>query len=156
MSTKTTNYELIKPSLVDPADITAINPNWDKIDTTLKAKADLTNGKIPSSQLDLSSKVNKTGDELTGALDFKNTDQFKAISKTRVINTNEYYVSLGCGIIGGEGVIAMEARLQPPTSGSSSILGRLEIGSRGVAFTDASNKRTQLYSSGLVDASVES
>lgn len=35
MSTTTTNFDLIKPALSDPADVTATNPNWDKIDTTL-------------------------------------------------------------------------------------------------------------------------
>lgn len=36
MSTTTTNLGLIKPELTDVADITAMNPNWDKIDTELK------------------------------------------------------------------------------------------------------------------------
>lgn len=36
MSTTTTNYGLIKPALTDSADITQMNPNWDKIDTKLK------------------------------------------------------------------------------------------------------------------------
>lgn len=36
MSTTTPNFDLIKPELTDPADITAINGNWDKIDTELK------------------------------------------------------------------------------------------------------------------------
>lgn len=40
MSTKTTNYELIKPALTDAADITATNVNWDKIDTKLKELED--------------------------------------------------------------------------------------------------------------------
>lgn len=35
MSTTTTNYGLIKPDLNDPADITAFNTNWDKIDENL-------------------------------------------------------------------------------------------------------------------------
>lgn len=35
MSTTTTNYKLHKPELSDPADITAMNPNWDKIDEEL-------------------------------------------------------------------------------------------------------------------------
>lgn len=39
MSTATTNYSLIKPALTDPADITAMNPNWDKIDSELKNRA---------------------------------------------------------------------------------------------------------------------
>lgn len=35
MSTKTTNYEFVKPEKTDPADITATNENWDKIDVEL-------------------------------------------------------------------------------------------------------------------------
>lgn len=156
MSTKTTNYELIKPALTDPADITTMNPNWDKIDTTLKVKADLTNGKVPSSQLDLTSKVSKSGDELTGALDFKNANDFKAISKTRLIGTTTYYVSLGCGQLGGEGIVAMDLQLPSTSGGANTVLGRVEIGSRGISFLDKNNKRSYLESSGLIDASVES
>lgn len=37
MSTTTTNYGFIKPELTDTADITAMNGNWDKIDTQLGA-----------------------------------------------------------------------------------------------------------------------
>ena len=52
MSTTTTNYQLVKPELTDAADITAMNGNWDKIDTELKKKAELgSDGKVPSSQL---------------------------------------------------------------------------------------------------------
>lgn len=36
MSTTTTNYGLVKPELTDVADITAMNSNWDTIDTELK------------------------------------------------------------------------------------------------------------------------
>lgn len=36
MSTKTKNYEFVKPELTDTADITATNTNWDKVDETLK------------------------------------------------------------------------------------------------------------------------
>ena len=36
MSTTTPNYGLVKPELTDVADITAMNPNWDKIDKELK------------------------------------------------------------------------------------------------------------------------
>ena len=38
MSTKTKNYELVKPELTDTADITAMNGNWDKVDEELKKK----------------------------------------------------------------------------------------------------------------------
>ena len=36
MAEQTTNYKLIKPALTDIPDITAINPNWDTIDSELK------------------------------------------------------------------------------------------------------------------------
>lgn len=35
MSTTTQNFGLVKPELSDAADITAMNPNWDTIDTEL-------------------------------------------------------------------------------------------------------------------------
>lgn len=35
MSTLTQNYRLVKPEITDPADITAINKNWDTIDELL-------------------------------------------------------------------------------------------------------------------------
>lgn len=41
MPTTTQNYSLVKPALTDsPPDITAMNPNWDKIDTEMKKNAD--------------------------------------------------------------------------------------------------------------------
>lgn len=40
MSTKTTNYEFIKPDLTDAADITATNENWNKVDGKLKELED--------------------------------------------------------------------------------------------------------------------
>lgn len=36
MSTNTLNYNMFKPELSDPADITKMNPNWDTIDSELK------------------------------------------------------------------------------------------------------------------------
>lgn len=38
MSTLTTNYGLVKPQLTDTPDITAMNVNWDTIDTELHEK----------------------------------------------------------------------------------------------------------------------
>lgn len=40
MSTTTTNLGLIKPELADPADITAFNANWDKIDELFGGEED--------------------------------------------------------------------------------------------------------------------
>lgn len=45
MSTITKNLGLIKPELTDPADITALNPNWDKLDEKLE---DITNIPVTS------------------------------------------------------------------------------------------------------------
>ena len=150
MSTSTTNYNLVKPALTDTADITAMNPNWDTIDTKLKELSD--------SVIDpatISAKVSKNGDTMTGVLSFNNTNDFSAIGKNRIINGTTYFINYGCGLLGGEGVVAMELHLPSTTGGSSKILGRLEIGSRGVSFLDANNKRTYLHSSGLTAASVE-
>lgn len=41
MSTKTTNYQFIKPALTDPADITTMNENWDKLDQKLRDLSEL-------------------------------------------------------------------------------------------------------------------
>lgn len=46
MSTTTTNYGLVKPELTDPADITAMNGNWDKLDQVIKENKDYTDTKI--------------------------------------------------------------------------------------------------------------
>lgn len=52
MSTTTNNYSLIKPELTDSADITATNPNWDKIDAELATRVKLDeSGKVPSDAL---------------------------------------------------------------------------------------------------------
>lgn len=63
MSTTTTNYGLVKPQLTDPADITALNGNWDKLDQVIKENKDYTDTKI--SQIptpDVSGQI-KTHDE---------------------------------------------------------------------------------------------
>lgn len=151
MSTATTNYGLVKPELTDAADITAMNGNWDTLDTKLKEVSDKATD--PSV---LSGKVDKIGDTMTGTLDFNNLDQFRAISKTRTINGTNYYINWGCGVLGGEGIVAMELHLPSTTGGTDTFLGRIEIGSRGVSFLDANNKRTYLHNSGLTAASVES
>lgn len=51
MATYTTNYNLKKPAATDFVDVQDLNDNADKIDATLKAKADLTDGKVPAAQI---------------------------------------------------------------------------------------------------------
>lgn len=155
MSTTTTNYGLVKPALTDAADITAMNQNWDAVDTKLKALETADSTATTNLNNLQAQKVSKSGDTMTGALDFTNTEQYRAISKTRNVNSIEYYVNWGCGVLGGEGVIAMELHLPSTTGDDSKILGRLEVGSRGVSFQDANGKRTYLHSTGLTAASVE-
>ena len=52
---QTTNYNLKKPALTDPADITELSGNFDIIDEALKDlednKADLVDGKVPAAQM---------------------------------------------------------------------------------------------------------
>jgi hypothetical protein len=57
MSTLTTNYKLVKPSLTDSADITAMNGNWDEIDNQLKSLND-GNANNNTNFLNLDKKVN--------------------------------------------------------------------------------------------------
>lgn len=57
MSTTTTNYGLVKPELTDAADITAMNANWDKIDSELKNSSEsdvfiATYGKTTSAEIE--------------------------------------------------------------------------------------------------------
>ena len=51
MATLTPNYKLKKPAATDFVDVQDLNDNADIIDTTLKAKADLADGKIPAAQI---------------------------------------------------------------------------------------------------------
>lgn len=156
MSTTTTNYKLIKPELSDAADITAMNENWDKLDAEIKKKADLgDDGKVSPSQLpdiDLSGKVSKSGDTLTGVLVFRNTNSYGAIEKYRTINGTERHIDVGVGNVGGDGCVS----LQYMEGSGNTVLGRLEIGRRGVSFYDENGNRTFLYRNAAVSASVES
>lgn len=68
MSLATTNYGLVKPELSDLADITMMNGNWDKIDTTmksLKTQSDATDktvstlsATVSSNKTELNNKIN--------------------------------------------------------------------------------------------------
>ena len=154
MSTTTINYNLFKPELTDVAKITDINANWDTIDSELKARATLdSDGKVLADQLpdiDLSSKVSKSGDTLTGSLTFQNKTSYGALGKYRTINGKDYYVDFGCGNIGGKGCVSMQYME------GNTVKGRLEVSESGVSFYDENNNRTFLYRNTVVSASVES
>lgn len=238
MSTTTKNYKLIVPALTDVADITALNENWNKIDTELAKRVTLdTNGKVPEAQLpdmdyipmdmigvpggvpaldengkipaevtgnievtgaastimqdnltanralisnangkvavspvtstelgyldgvtsgvqnQLNNKLSTNGGTLNGSITFQNTDSYHALHKYRVINGTTYGANIGCGILGGEGMVALEAHKGNATD--SPIIGRLEVGRFGVSYQDANGTRTYLHRTAAVPASVE-
>lgn len=148
MSTTTTNYSLIKPELTDAADITAMNANWDALDAKLKEISD--NASDPSI---VAGKVDKAGDTLTGSLTFENKDAYHALMKYRTITGTTYGVNVGCGVLGGQGIVALEVRQGDTTD--SPMLARFEIGDRGVSYVDSEGKRTYLITSEVSIATVE-
>ena len=148
MSTTTTNYGLVKPELTDAADITAMNGNWDTLDAKLKEVSD----KATDPSI-LAGKVDKAGDSLTGSLTFNNTGSYHALQKYRLLNSVTYGVNVGCGVLGGKGIVSLEVRQGNSTE--SPLLGRLEIGDRGVSYVDPDGIRTYLVKSEVATATVE-
>lgn len=212
MSTTTAKYRLVKPELTDVADITAMNGNWDTLDTNLddvttkndnhianksnphgvtKAQVGLGNvnntsdankpistatqaalnkkqdvvknvsdteigylkGVSSNIQNQINNKVARNGDSMTGSITFNNKGAYHAVMKYRTVNGADYGVNVGCGVLGGEGIVALECR--KGASVDSPLLGRLEIGSRGVSYINANGSRTYLVSTGLTAASIE-
>lgn len=238
MSTTTKNYKLIVPALTDVADITALNVNWNTLDTELAKKANLDeNGKVPTTQLppmnyisvdmigvpggvpaldedgklsadvtgnievtgaastimqdnlptnralisngdgkvavspvtstelgyldgvtagvqtQLNNKLSTSGGDMTGSITFNNTDAYHALHKYRVVNGKTYGVNVGCGVLGGEGILSVEVRNGNATD--SPLFGRLEVGRLGVSYQNADGIRTYIHRTGAVPASVE-
>lgn len=83
MSTTTPNFELIKPELTDPADITAINQNWDKIDEELKKGEALV---VTATIMPSSVTLDKTFDEIYTAWS-NGTKVYMSVSDGRYILT---------------------------------------------------------------------
>lgn len=79
--------------------------------------------KIPVEVLG-SQKVNKSGDTMTGALSFNNTNSYEAIIKDRTINNINYKAKLG---VGGNGSVRLELNEGSSTSGTS-----LEVRTNGL------------------------
>lgn len=71
-----------------------------------------------------SQKVNKSGDTLTGALSFNNTNSYEAIIKDRTINNVNYRAKLG---VGDNGSVRLELNEGSSTSGTS-----LEVRTNGL------------------------
>lgn len=69
-------------------------------------------------------KVNKSGDTMTGVLNFNNTNSYEAIIKDRTINNINYKAKLG---VGGNGSVRLELNEGSSTSGTS-----LEVRTNGL------------------------
>ena len=110
-------------------------------------------GATSNIQTQLGNRVSTSGGTLTGMLTFNNTDAYHALHKYRVINNVNYGINVGCGILGGDGIVSLEVRQGNSTD--SELLGRLEIGERGVSFLARDGKRTYLTNNGAALAVVE-
>ena len=104
-------------------------------------------------QTQFGNKVSTSGDTLSGSLTFNNTDSYHALQKYRVINSITYGVNIGCGQLGGKGVVSLECRNGNTTT--SPTLGRLEIGELGVSYVDSSGIRSYLVKGTLTSSTTE-
>jgi hypothetical protein len=107
----------------------------------------------PLNSATLNELVNKKGDTLKGSLSFENLNSYHALMKYRDINGQVYGINVGCGMLGGKGIVCFEVREGAETS--SPRLGRLEIGELGVSYVALNGKRTYLHESGVLLAGVE-
>lgn len=93
--------------------------------------------KIPVGTLE-SQKVNKTGDTLTGSLNFNNKNDFNAIRKTRTLNGTDYQLTVG---LGGNGSARMEL-----VGENDTVLGSVEVRNDGVYNGKTGNKLVETKS----------
>lgn len=90
MSTQTTNYGFVKPDVTEFYDITVHNSNMDKIDTTLKSKADQT--EVDSLKKSVSDGKTTVANAITGQGVTTATDATFATMATNIatVGTNKY------------------------------------------------------------------
>lgn len=106
----------------------------------------------PLNAATLNTLVTKSGDTLTGSLTFENLDSYHALMKYRTVEGQTYGVNVGCGVLGGKGVVCLETRTGSETD--SPRLARLEIGELGVSYVNPNGKRTYIVESGVVSTTV--
>lgn len=92
------------------------------------------------------SKVNKTGDTLTGELNFNNKNDYAAIRKTRTINDTDYSVSVGVGV-------NSSARMELYQGNNT--LGSVEARTDGI-YNGLSGKKLAEQSTGWTNATLTS
>lgn len=101
--------------------------------------------KVPVETLG-SQKVNKTGDTLTGELNFQNKNDYAVFRKTRTINGTDYSVSVGVGA-------NSSARMELYQGNNT--LGSVEVRSDGL-YSGSSGKKLAEQSTGWTNATLTS
>ena len=102
MATYTSNYNLKKPEATDFVDVADLNENSYKIDATLKSKADLSDGKIPVSQIPALNYVPTTR-KINGKT--LSSDVTLAASDVGAIPASQKGVSGGVASLGSDGKV---------------------------------------------------
>lgn len=94
-----------------------------------------------------SQKVNKSGDTLTGKLNFENKNDYAAIRKVRTINNTDYQLTVG---VGGNGSARMEL-----VGENDTVLGSAEVRSDGI-YNGKTDKKLAEQSTGWTNVSLTS
>jgi hypothetical protein len=104
-------------------------------------------------QTQLNNKLSTRGGTMSGMITFQNTDAYHILHKYRVVNGTTYGVNIGCGVLGGEGMVVLEVHEGDATD--SPIIGRLEVSRLGVSYHNNNGTRTYIHRTSAVPASVE-
>ena len=92
-------------------------------------------------------KVSKTGDTLTGELNFNNKNDYAAIRKTRTINGIDYNVNIGVG--------ANQSGRMELQDANNNVLGSVEARSSGI-YNGLTGKKLAEQSTGWINATLSS
>lgn len=95
--------------------------NWENLPST---NTPINADNLNKMDAGIANAVEKTGDTMTGVLNFNNTNSYEAIIKDRTINNINYKAKLG---IGGNGSVRLELNEGSSTSGTS-----LEVRTNGL------------------------
>lgn len=96
MSTRTTNYQLLKPALTDTSDITAMNQNWDTVDGALKSLSDSSGAAVIADiRNQLNQKFPKAGGTLEGELKVPSPISVKHSANSGVLFQNNNGTNVG-------------------------------------------------------------
>lgn len=105
-------------------------------------------------QTQLNNKLAITGGNVTGPINFTNSNETRAISKIRTIESTGYFMDVGIGAYGGKGTAYM--RILQGSDSSGTQLYRMDITPNGVLLQNTAGNVFWLGQSGAVTASIES